>query len=419
MSCDYRQLKIENLFSIYKEKVHAESYLHIGDNNDSDIVAAQRWGIDAALVKKGYDLLKGSTFADLIEKAKTHNERCLAGLFCAYLFNSPFAKSDKVKINDCKDLGSIFIAPIISEFMHWLGNEMKKGCFEGILFAARDGYLLNKLYSQMQRYLSGLPRGIYFLTSRELCTQAGIEDDKDILWLSSVKFCGSERELLQFRFCLEDKDILPLEENEVKDLTQYVMLHKNRIHKKAWENRQNYLAFIEREGIKAEKEYAFFDFVSSGTCQYYLKRFLPFKLKGKYFCRSVTNDEKSYLEIDALYLNDGVTNADSLLYENYRCLETIMTSPMPSLLYIDKNLDAIYDEEVRSEEELKFVVDIQEAVEEYFQYFCLLCDWNEKTSMEMAERIYLYMKKEGVEIICKTLDSMQLRDDWVREFVEK
>lgn len=133
----------------------------------------------------------------------------------------------------------------------------------------------------------------------------------------------------------------------------------------------------------------------------------------------MTNDEKSYLEIDALYLNDGVTNADSLLYENYRCLETIMTSPMPSLLYIDKNLDAIYDEEVRSEEELKFVVDIQEAVEEYFQYFCLLCDWNEKTSMEMAERIYLYMKKEGVEIICKTLDSMQLRDDWVREFVEK
>lgn len=68
---------------------------------------------------------------------------------------------------------------------------------------------------------------------------------------------------------------------------------------------------------------------------------------------------------------------------------------------------------------MKFVVDIQEAVEEYFQYFCLLCDWNEKTSMEMAERIYLYMKKEGVEIICKTLDSMQLRDDWVREFVEK
>lgn len=421
ISCDYRKLKKEGLYSFYKEKVRVDRYLHIGDNTDSDIISAENWGIDTVLIKSGYGLLEKSVFSEIINMAGTHNERCMIGLFCACLFNSPFVKTEKMKISCCEDLGWIFIAPIISEFILWLGKEMQKEHYDGLLLAARDGYLIQKLYKQMQDAHSNtaLPRGVYFLTSRALCTQAGIEDEKDITWLSLIKFCGSERELLHHRFCLDDKDILPLNGQKIGKITEYVLLHKDKILAKASENRKNYLAYMEEHGVEPGRNYAFFDFVSSGTCQYYLGRFVPFKIKGKYFCRSVTSDEKAELEIDSLYVNDGVEKADSLLYQNYRYLETIMTSLEPSLHYIDDNRNAVYDEEVRSAEELQFVREVHLAIEKYFKYFIAMCDWSEEISVKIAEMLYQYMGAKHVEITCKTLNSMRLRDDWVGEYAEK
>ena len=420
ISCDYRRLKKEGLYSFYKERVQADTYLHIGDNPDSDICAAESWGMDAVLIKSGYRLLEESAFAKMLSRVETHNERCMAGLFCARLFNNPFTKTEKIKISSVEDLGWLFIAPIISEFMLWLEKEVQKEDFDGVLFAARDGYLLQKLYCQMQKDCldATLPKGIFFLTSRALCTQAGIEDEEDILWLATVKFNGSEHELLSHRFCLRPEMIKPL--NEMTGNTvECVLLHKKEILFQASENRKYYLAYMEKQGIEAGKNYIFFDFVSSGTCQYFLERFVPFKMKGKYFCRSVTEDKKGELKIDSLYINNGVERADSLIYKNYRYLETIMTSPEPSLHYIDEKLEAVYDVETRNRDEMQFINDMHKAIEDYFKFFHIMCDWDEKISVEVAEELFQYMNEENMEIACKTLDSMRLRDDWVREFAEK
>lgn len=418
ISCDYRCLKKEGLYLFYKEKVQAGTYLHIGDNPDSDIAFAEKWGINAVLIKSGYKLLQESIFAEIINRARTHNERCMAGLLAACLFNSPFSETGEARISCCKDLGWLFVAPLISEFIVWLGNEMQKEQYDGILFAARDGYLIQKLYDQMKsiRLNAFLPKGIYFLTSRALCTQAGIEDEKDILWLASVKFHGSRQELLRYRFCLDVEDIM---EMNGKEEIEYVLLHEDKILAKASENRRNYLVYMMKQDIEANKNYAFFDFVSSGTSQFYLGKFVPFKITGKYFCRSITADEKAKIKIDSLYVNDGVEKADSLLYQNYKYLETIMTSLDPSLRYIDNGQNAIYDEEVRNTEELQFVHEMHAAIEDYFKYFSSMCNWDEKISMGIAELLYHYMENECVTISCKTLDSMRLRDDWVREFAEK
>ena len=420
ISCDYRRLKKEGLFSFYREKIQAEAYLHIGDNPDSDICAAEKWGIDTVLIKSGYKLLEESVFASICNRVKTHNERCMAGLFCANLFNNPFAKTEQIKVTSDEDLGWLFIAPIISEFMLWLGKEVQKEEFDGVLFAARDGYLLQKLYYQMQKDCLDIifPKGIFFLTSRAICTQTGIEDEEDIRWLATVKFNGSEQELLSHRFCLKAEVIKPLDETAENNVG-YVLIHKKEILIQASENRRYYLQYMKNQGIEAGKKYIFVDFVSSGTCQYFLERFVPFKMKGKYFCRSITEDKKRKLKIDSLYINNGVEKADSIIYRNYRYLETIMTSPEPSLHHIDENLKVVYGIETRDKEELQFISDVHKSIEKYFEFFHNMCDWNEKISVEVAEELYQYMNEEHVEITCKTLDSMGLWDDWVREFAEK
>lgn len=421
VSCDYRQLKQETLFSIYKEKVHAKRYLHIGDNPDSDIRAAQEWGIDTAFVKSGYRLLEESAFSNIYKRMKSHNARCMAGLFCARIFNSPFTKIAKVKISCCEDIGWLFIAPLISVFMHWLKKELTKGNYAGILFSSRDGFLPWKLYLQMQktRKKDKLPESIYFLTSRALCTLVGIEDNNDIGWLAEIKFNGSEQDILKYRFCLENKDILPTPVSGINGMKEYVMLHRDKIVNRALELRKNYLVYMDKLGIKPGTKYAMFDFVSSGTCQYYLTRFISYVIEGKYFCRSVTEDGRAKLQIDSLYVNEGIEKADSILFKNYRCLETIMTSLTPALRYIDKDLNAIYDEETRSKEELQFIEEIHKAIEEYFRYYIAMCDWQEDIDMTMAEQLYQCMSDKNIEITCKTLDSMLLWDDWVRGFAEK
>ena len=96
-----------------------------------------------------------------------------------------------------------------------------------------------------------------------------------------------------------------------------------------------------------------------------------------------------------------------------------MTSPQPSLCFIDEKLEAVYDVETRNEEELQFISKVHKAIEDYFQFFHSMCDWNEKINIEVAEELYQYMDEEYFEITCKTLESMRLRDDWVREFAQK
>ncbi len=93
-----------------------------------------------------------------------------------------------------------------------------------------------------------------------------------------------------------------------------------------------------------------------------------------------------------------------------------MTSPNPSLCYIDEKLEPVYDEETRNEEELQFIEKVHKSIEEYFGYFQGMCDWNEEINVKIAEELYQYMDETYFEITCKTLDSMRLRDDWVREF---
>lgn len=443
VSCEYRQLKQEQLFSIYKEAVPAKNYLHIGDNPNSDIAAAEQNGMDAVKIKKGLELLKESVFGKLPDMAEGWNEKCMTGLFCAGMFNSPFITPDeqgRYIIESPEKEGALFIAPLVSKFMVWLSEELGKDSYDGVLFSARDGYLLQKLYKIMnERMNKKLPPGRYFLSSRQLTVFTGIKEDKDIIWLSLVKFNGSKEELLRYRFCLSEDEILPEQEILSKQqiisgeetseeemtgeknltATDYVLCHKDRIYDRVRELRGNYLEYMRELGLKEGGKYVFFDFVSSGTCQYYLNRIAPYELVGKYFCRSVNDDEKKSLNIDSLYVNDGVEKADSYLYQTYRYLETIMTAMTPSVHYVDEALNAVYDEETRTREQLDFVEAIHRSVEEYFVDFMGMYQSDEPLSRDFAEEIYQFMDKKYVRITCQSLDEMELRDDWVRETAVK
>ncbi len=124
-------------------------------------------------------------------------------------------------------------------------------------------------------------------------------------------------------------------------------------------------------GLQKGKKYAFVDFVSSGTCQLLLNKFIPFNIEGLYFCRYNVNDEaKMSLPVKSLFENliEKYVYC-SYSYENYLFLETVMTSLKPSLASVNENGEPVFGTEERSKEELQYVIDVHSAIENYFYEF--------------------------------------------------
>ena len=113
---------------------------------------------------------------------------------------------------------------------------------------------------------------------------------------------------------------------------------------------------------------AFFDFVARGTTQMYVSRLAKRPLKGFYFMQQdVEYMRKNRLDILPFYEKEDA--AKSAVAENYYILETVLTSPMPSLTGFDRKGESLYAEESRTETQLECIQEIQNGILEYFQTY--------------------------------------------------
>ena len=108
ISCEYKKSKQDGLYTVFKKNMCEESFIHIGDNIKSDIEAANHSGIEGFLIKSALELLKISTYSEILEYNLGLEERCLIGLAVSRLFNSPFTVLDNNRrpcITEAKDIG--------------------------------------------------------------------------------------------------------------------------------------------------------------------------------------------------------------------------------------------------------------------------------------------------------------------------
>ena len=86
--------------------------------------------------------------------------------------------------------------------------------------------------------------------------------------------------------------------------------------------------------------------------------------------------EKYKLDIEAFYTQDE--------RNNYYILETILTSPEPSVNEFNMNGEPIFAEETRTEKDLECVMEEQQGIYEYFITFIKLCP---KISMVVNKKL--------------------------------
>lgn len=88
VSCEYNTSKPQHLFDCYVKEVKADSYLHIGDSEECDILPAAKLGIDNFRLKTSAEMWEsdGGVVPSGLE------ERSKVAEFICEKYNSPFAK---------------------------------------------------------------------------------------------------------------------------------------------------------------------------------------------------------------------------------------------------------------------------------------------------------------------------------------
>ncbi len=280
VSCEYGVAKNQGLFDKLKELAGGAGngadlprVLHIGDDEYADIECGERSGGDNFRILSCRELFYLVGGLGIEEKMDVLADRVKLGLVLAKLFSDPFCfeKNEKrLCANSAFEMGYELIGSIITDFTHWFKCRVNDEGIDEVLFCARDGYLLRKLFCKIDDKTDAR----YFLTSRTAAIRAGMETAEDVEYVDSMHFFGDDRKALQVRFGIDD------EPKDECDRTSMILSNAARL-------RENYGRYIAGIGVRGSNA-AIFDFVAKGTTQLFVQRLLKGKLKGLYFLQLET-----------------------------------------------------------------------------------------------------------------------------------
>lgn len=317
VSCAYGVTKNSGLFRIVKNYLKGGSCLHIGDNADADGISANKEGFDSFLIMSPIRMMELSTYSSLLNALDKIENRVMLGLLASEVFNNPFILHDsagKPSIIDGTSFGYVFIAPLIVSFVIWMIEKVRKEKNAVILFSARDGWLIQKIYNLWQEKfsLSCLPKDYYLLISR--------------------------------------KAMLNLAKGEYK--------------------RDVYLRYLEDFQLEKYNTIFFFDFMSRGTCQYYFEQLIQRTCYGLYFQKSNSEDvRKEQLIVDSYYKEKNAQNTNQKIFALCDFLECVLTSYEPSFLGFDMDGMAAYEKERRTKNQIDCLQLVHKGIQKYTMEF--------------------------------------------------
>lgn len=356
----YRKLSEERAEEGYKDTV-----LYIGTMDEVKRQIFQKSGIVFCSIPSAKEMMRISVYNRMSRQENGWYDGLKTGFFAAAMFNSPFAlyqMKGKGMVSRAEEIGYLFLAPLVMDFMVWFVNQIRQDGMQWILFGARDGYMVEKLYRKIleQPGMEGYPQGVYFPASRLLCSMAGMFDIEDLKKILQRPFGGPAEELLKERFLLSEEELLPYQGEAVEDRMSYVLRHSEIILKKAEQIREQYRMYGRACGIGKYEKTAFFDFFASGTSQCSLNNIFQMQLYGYYFYRFFSGDPQK----DALQVRSFISQ-NAKIMENSLLMECIFTSPDPPAAAFDQDGNLVYAQEKRSKEETKYCNHMQEGVFAY------------------------------------------------------
>ncbi len=380
VSCEYGKGKGNGLFEEYLKDINGKKCLHIGDNQQSDIAAAKKYGIDAYGIKSAYDMLRISNLRKGLIYTNTKCDRLWMGNIISELFNDPFilySSAGVVHIQKLNMAAKIFFAPIAANYMSQLYGLLEQQHYEGILFGARDGYLLKKIYdSGIMGTIKNKPRSVYFLTSRKLAVKAMIESKEDIE--EFIEYLGSS---------LDAKNILSQmfhTEGDSSDIKQYVEYNLKSMLKESKITRNSYLVYMKKNNIDIDGKYLFCDLLAGGTVHDALNRIFKVNLDGIYLYRQMSSIQRDITIYPVYSEQEWGGNLAIGDIDLTNLFEKIFTAPEPSVIDMKCGGVPVYAKEDRKEEELDMLECMQDFILQEVKRYQQLLKWDKEISKGLA-----------------------------------
>ncbi len=386
-------------YIIEQEKITANNFLHVGDNEQSDIqMLGDRGYWSIVHVMKPSVLFRQSTHGQylwqMLNPRKGWRENLLYGMvsnhFCLDTYPYDFWYGKK-PLNDPYALGYTVFGPLMHNFLVWLINSARRDGVTHLYFLSREGYAMQKIYQDIagsaafrQAGLS-LPSSSYLLCSRRTSLFAGLRGRGDLLPFLDKYFNGTLRYLFEKRLNVSAENMQAVELalgtnvlNRDVSLPEDYHLVRDSLFKvfdvlllQSKGERESLLSYYRAQGMKAGAKMGLVDIGYSCTIQKSLIKLLEVPLNGYYLA----------MENNAENIRDGGSEAHSYLGEpdnpapnafillKYRLLlEAILTAPEGQLIHFTAGQDGaipVFKKDGLSQKHFNVIARIQDGMQAF------------------------------------------------------
>lgn len=371
VSCEIRKRKKNgSLWKYWSEVNNGKKCLHIGDNPESDIVPAEKYGINAFLIKSPIKMFEESLIGRVLSDADSDYTKWIVSKLKHDYFSDPFAmrnKNGQVKFRDFEDLGFWLLGPLVYLWVAFINEKAHKLGADKVFFMMREGYLMCPEYEQYRRFnkddeIEGFPLNI----SRKLVMNIYAQDKKSILEIAKFPFKGNFKEYMRQRFSVivddaSDIDVGEIQKNE-DILWSKLEPYENLIIGKAKKLERNFKRYIETIGL-SEKSVVV-DSFRFGNIQRYLGCILKKRMNGIYMiiekenniCYEQQNMYSVFQEDDDIHGTNNEINQYSIF------LESFFTAPHGMLVDILDDGTCVWGESMKNQECFVVREEMQEGI---------------------------------------------------------
>ena len=409
VSCEYKTSKSSVLFKFVRQDYPNQNILHIGDNVQADIFAPSKYKIDVAWIKSESDLISESPIGRYRGWVKTLSDALLWGNITDILFNSPFEHNEKPKIyiKNFMQFSRVFFEPFILKYFENLIEYLQQYKYDGVLFVARDGYILQKCYEILkEKNLLFGPPSNYILCSRKLAIRSGmntIDDLKTVLEFHNPECMDNP---LYQLFGVSEAHI------SIHQSKEYLMSRFPDIKEHSKKTRQAYLAYFEYNNINLDNKYLVCELDGHGTSAYFLNKLFKKGIGSYYLHRWHAQME---YEIGSVSLYDYYDREKeySSIFQYTTILESVITSDASSVVDMDIENGPMYSIDSRTAEQIDDLRKIQSQIIRFFPSdFVFICNQHGgKLTNELVEGVFETISEMNFVGECKKLNDWDLIDD--------
>jgi FMN phosphatase YigB (HAD superfamily) len=277
---------------------------HIGDNNHADGEMARRHGLQAVVVPRAIDRLRGSAFEQLFA-SNFHKRHAISDYLVGLIanrFDGAIAApgSRDLFAGNWFNIGYAAAGPMLLAYVQWVIRKARAADLTKVCFVARDGYILREIYERIRAagIYPDLPESKYIHLSRRATAVAALKTPQDITELLHLPFATRRLDdLLENRFGLPrervPKNILRKcgfktttrvsDSSDLARLQRLVDALAPAILENAADERAAMIRYLDDQGIvTAGSSCALVDIGYSGSIQRYVKNILGINIPGYY-----------------------------------------------------------------------------------------------------------------------------------------